>query len=354
MISPNAPQASNNFDLLRLLFAAVVCVVHAYDLSGMSELAWTREWLSSMLAIKAFFVISGFLIMMSYERSRSWRDYADRRLRRIYPAYAAIVLLCAFGLVLVSSVPASAYFSADIWWQYLLANLSFLNFLQHELPGVFSGHRLAAVNGALWTLKIEVMFYLSVPILVWLIRRLGAWPVLLAGFVASTVWSMGFEYLGRETGLPIHEELARQLPGQLRYFLAGAAGWYLPALLERHRLMKALAAIGVLALASLVPLLAVLEPIALAAVVLIVARGPQLPSPARWGDFSYGVYIVHFPVIQLAIHFGATALGGLPFLLLTLSLTMLGGVVFWHGIEKRFLRRDSHYRQAGEDIRAPS
>src|SRR5205814_8049913 len=32
--------ARNNFDLLRLLFAGTVCLVHAYQLSGRPELAW--------------------------------------------------------------------------------------------------------------------------------------------------------------------------------------------------------------------------------------------------------------------------------------------------------------------------
>lgn len=349
-----APSASNNFDLLRLLFAGLVCVVHAFDLSGIASLSWTREYLSSMLAIKGFFVISGYLIMVSFERSRGWRDYADRRFRRIYPAYAAIVLICALGLVLVSTRAPMAFFTDADWWRYLAANLAFLNFLQHELPGVFEGHRVEAVNGALWTLKIEVMFYASVPIIVWAIRRYGARPILLAGFIVSTLYSLVFEYLGRTHGVQLYDELARQLPGQLRFFLAGAACFYLPGLLDRHRIIKAILAVILIRLDDHVPALSVLEPIALATLVILAARIPRIPSPSRWGDFSYGVYIVHFPVIQLAVHFGLIALGGPLFLMITMALTLVGGVCSWHLVEKRFLRRDSHYRQVAEGSTTPA
>lgn len=346
MAAHAAPPAQNNFDLLRLLFAGIVCVVHAYDLSGLPDLAWTRQYLSSMLAIKGFFVISGYLIFVSFARSRDWRDYVDRRFRRIYPAYAAIVLACALGFVVVSDLGAAAYFTHADFWQYLAANLVFLNFLQHELPGVFADHRLAAVNGALWTLKIEVMFYASVPVLAWLAARFGAIRVLAVGFLLSSAWASGFGWLGQGSEVLWYDELARQLPGQLRYFLAGAAfAWY-PGLLARHRLPAALLAVGLILLDDRLTALAILEPIALGVLVMALARGPVLPSPARFGDFSYGVYIVHFPVIQLAVHLGLAAAGGPVFLLATMAATLLGGVVSWHLVEKRFLRRDSHYRQA--------
>ena len=61
----------NNFDLLRFLFATVVFFVHSSVLSGFEELSFITPILSSDIAVKAFFVISGFLIFMSYERSSS-------------------------------------------------------------------------------------------------------------------------------------------------------------------------------------------------------------------------------------------------------------------------------------------
>ncbi len=71
-------QSRNNFDLLRLLFAGVVCVVHAQQLSGMSELTFVTWALSSTVAVKAFFVVSGYLIFMSYDRSSSIWSYAPK------------------------------------------------------------------------------------------------------------------------------------------------------------------------------------------------------------------------------------------------------------------------------------
>ena len=120
----------NNFDLLRLLFAGVVCLVHSFELSGFEALHWTTRFFSSAVAVKSFFVVSGFLIFMSYERSTSLASYISKRIRRIYPAYFTIVILCAIGLVMVSSRSVNQYFSAD-WLKYVAANLSFLNFLSN-------------------------------------------------------------------------------------------------------------------------------------------------------------------------------------------------------------------------------
>ena len=49
--------------------------------------------------------------------------------------------------------------------RYLGWNLAFLNFMEPALPGVFEANRFTEINGALWTLKIEVMFYLVLPLL---------------------------------------------------------------------------------------------------------------------------------------------------------------------------------------------
>lgn len=221
MFPDNPRLTTNNFDLLRLLFAGTVCLVHAYELSGYQQLVWITNVLSSAVAVKAFFVVSGFLIFMSFERSSSISSYAKKRIRRIYPAYFTVVMLCAAGLAAISSKGFADYFSLA-WVKYVLANLSFLNFLHPTLPGVFDANRLQAVNGALWTLKIEVMFYLSVPLFVLLFRRLGNLPIIAIAYIGSTTYAALFSWLAEKTGAGFYLELGRQLPGQLSYFLAGA------------------------------------------------------------------------------------------------------------------------------------
>jgi peptidoglycan/LPS O-acetylase OafA/YrhL len=328
----------NNFDLLRLLFAAIVCVVHAHELSGASELGLVARFLSSQLAVKAFFVVSGFLIFMSFERSATLSSYFSKRLRRIYPAYFVVVMLCAVLLVLVSSAAPADYFSAT-WLRYVAANLGFLNFLQPALPGVFEANALPAVNGALWTLKIEVMFYCCVPVIVWLCRKISVLPVLAFCYVASVLYF----YLVA----PYNTELARQLPGQLSYFIAGAFFYYYLACFERYVALFVAAAI-VLLLIRLPPF----EPFALAAIVIFLALYGYVGNFGKYGDFSYGFYILHFPIIQL--YLGAGWFDGRPwtFLCAVMATTALGAVALWHLVEKRFLARTSHYIGVSQEASA--
>ena len=82
---------SNNFDLLRFLFAFSVLLVHSYVLSGTEALSIISKLLSSEIAVKCFFVVSGFLIFMSYENSNNTARFFLKRALRIYPAYFSII-----------------------------------------------------------------------------------------------------------------------------------------------------------------------------------------------------------------------------------------------------------------------
>jgi peptidoglycan/LPS O-acetylase OafA/YrhL len=340
-------QSRNNFDLLRLLFASVVCVVHAQQLSAMSELTWVTWALSSTTAVKAFFVVSGYLIFMSYDRSSSIGSYAQKRVRRIYPAYFTVIALCAFGFAVVSQNSLSEYFSGA-WFKYVAANLVFLNFAKQDLPGVFDANKLQAVNGALWTLKIEVMFYISVPIFAYAFKRFGRVRSLVLFYFLSISYAFFCSQLAEMTGRPLYEELRRQLPGQLSYFLAGAFYYFYASELKPYMLRLAFGALVVSGI-PFVYAIDVLEPFALATLVIFAATYKPLGNFGKYGDFSYGVYILHFPIIQLLIQQGMLQDSPQLFLLAVLCFTGIGAVALWHLVEKRFLTRGSHYVYASSN-----
>ena len=342
MLQHNNPRLTkNNFDLLRLLFAGTVCLVHAYQLSGFQQLGWIVSILSSAVAVKAFFVVSGFLIFMSFERSSSFTSYASKRIRRIYPAYFTVVMLCAIFLVAVSTKSIEHYFSFA-WVKYVLANLAFLNFLQSTLPGVFDSNIFAAVNGALWTLKIEAMFYLSVPIVVFLFRRFSRLPILGLIYCSSVAYAELFAAAAQRTGSVAYLELSRQLPGQLSYFMAGAALYYFLPLFER-RIKYFLAAACLILTANISFPLPLLEPFALATVVVFFGLFLYVGNFGKYGDFSYGFYILHFPIIQIILHVGCFQESPLYFLVVVVLITAIAAIAMWHLVEKRFLLRSSHY-----------
>jgi len=66
---------------------------------------------------------------------------------------------------------------------------------------------------------------------------------------------------------------------------------------------------------------------------------------AKHGDFSYGVYIIHWPILQVLIALRADRLNPALFLLIAASVIAATAFLLWNLVESRFLARSSHYRE---------
>jgi peptidoglycan/LPS O-acetylase OafA/YrhL len=329
----------NNFDALRLIFASMVVVFHIGILSKAASLAWFLS-ISASFAVQAFFVVSGFLVTMSFENSSSIRSYASKRLRRIAPAYVAVVIAAALGLSTISTLPLSAYFTDGQLWRYLGFNLVLSNFSAPNLPGVFESNFIRAVNGSLWTIKVEVAFYCLVPFMVWAARRVGAKKLLSTVFVASILWKVGLNAAATATGVEIYAELARQLPGQLCFFAGGAWAYYRTR--EGKGINGLVAAIGLIvyAISDGGWFDDLTAPLAVTAIVYWAAiAGPRLPAVAKHGDFSYGTYLYHFPLIQTFIALGLFRWSPLAGLMTSVVAVAVSAVLSWHFVERNMLHK---------------
>ena len=333
----------NNFDHIRLFLALGVFFFHTAELTQSAHFSFIKDLFSASVAVHSFFIVSGFLIFMSYERSSSLKNYFLKRFKRIAPGYITVIVLAFLLLSFLSTLTMIEYFSSGESWRYLISNLSTLGFLQLTLPGIFTENFNTSVNGALWTIKVEVMFYLSVPLIVYAYKWFGKTKTLITVFILSALYFYGMAYLYQQTHTAFFAILIHQLPGQMMFFSAGALLYYHhDKFLKYKHLIFTLAVLGYITqkFYPFYPLYA----ISLSIIVIYLATAiVYLGHIAKYGDLSYGIYIWHFPLIQtfIALHFFDKT----PVLAFT-ALTMI--VLFiswlsWHIIEKPFLSKKSHY-----------
>lgn len=333
----------NNFDAVRLGLALIVVFCHVAVLTQLAAFQPFLTYLSADFAVKGFFVLSGCLVTRSFLSSASGLEYAQKRVRRIYPAYVTTIAVAWLIGLAATSLSATEFLRSAEAYKYLAANASFLNFLQPTLPGVFEQHPVPVMNGSLWTIKVELCLYACLPVLVFLFRRIGAFPTAAMAFAVAVIWDL---LLGHWPGLSpkMAAELGRQFPGALHLFAFGAL-----YTVEERRLKPLL---GWLALGAFLAFLLlqdhslriIVEPVCYAACVLFLATSLPVQLPVgKWGDLSYGTYLLHFPLIQLFIHLGLFQ--NSPWLGLTLLLptVLIAAFLLWHFIEKPFLKRSSHY-----------
>jgi peptidoglycan/LPS O-acetylase OafA/YrhL len=329
----------NNFDAVRVGLSLIVVLAHVVALTDLLVFNSLGYFFDSNFAVKGFFAISGFLVAKSYCSSGGLYEYFEKRFRRIYPAYFFAIVFCFFSGFIVSGLSGYEFVSNRESLRYLIYNAIFLNFMQPVLPNVFEANPVQAMNGSLWTIKIEVMLYFCIPIIIALFSKFGS--KLITGLIVlfSISWVLFFTnvYNG-----PWAEEISRQFPGQLSYFVLGVFF----AVNDKY-----LKVIWLLMIVSLFALLmsdnnlyrTIINPFAYVAIVLFVSTvNVRFFKLSKIGDVSYGIYLYHFPIIQLLVHYGVFE-NPLVGLFCALTFTLLAAFFSWHFVEKPMLKRSSHY-----------
>jgi peptidoglycan/LPS O-acetylase OafA/YrhL len=333
----------NNFDGVRIALALIVVFAHLTVLTQAADLKYFEVIFDSNFAVKGFFAISGFLVTKSYLSSHSVFEYVGKRLRRIYPAYAVAIVLCICIGLFASALNAIDFLKSPQTLKYTLANLAFFNFLQPTLPAVFDTNPTQEINGALWTIKVEVMLYFCIPTLIYFFNRFGSTKIAFAVILLSIFWVYFFTYAysGANGG-----EIARQFPGQLSYFVLGAFFAVNQKMIVYIRVI-ALASLFVLFITNNPLAKLVIDPIAYSSIVIFLSTSAYRSlNFGKYGDISYGIYLYHFPIIQTLIFVGAFKSNIWTGVLSTLAITLITAFISWHFVEKKLLKRTSHYIEA--------
>lgn len=330
---------TNNFDALRLLAAIAVIFGHAHPLTKSPDLGLLGSSVQA-IAVKIFFVISGYLIYTSWTLQPSVLPYLQKRALRIFPALAVLCVLTVFVVgPLITDIPVRTYFG------YLHTYYYFVNVLLrpvYDLPGLFQFNPYpVAVNGSLWSLPVEFAMYLTLPLVCWIQQRAKSHSVFVLftlGLCWASVWYVRAHQPAQHPVL---------YGTDLISLLDVAPYFFLGALIRDLRLEEFLNPVFgsflIIAVALIQPTGRISSEIALYVLVPYVAlavalnANSLLASVGKYGDFSYGVYLYGFLFQQVVNRLAHGQLGPWSNALLSLSPALLLAMLSWHFVEKPML-----------------
>lgn len=324
---------ANHLTAIRWILASLVALGHVYLLTTAWEPVRIHQWTGGYMAVNGFFVLSGMLIAKSLTFRGDLKAYAISRALRIYPAL--IVLLLAFALVFSTIFSRPGGFdnivSADIW-SYVIRVL-LLGDPQNAPGGIFEGNLEADFNGPLWTIRFEIAAYIMAA-LGFALGILKNRVLTLAAFVMVQTAYLAMPYLIDLSGMPNGFMSLLRLSSA---FLLGMCLWHWPRARRPHWALVILAVLVFLWLGGGFGG-ELLGTLALTGVMMRFGLSDATHTPiVAIPDYSYGIYIWHYPVMQ-GVMFLRPDTGPLGLALLSTPIWLGLSAASWHLIEKPVLR----------------
>lgn len=307
------------------------------------------------LGVDIFFVISGYLITQLvaggiYRGDFSLRQFYFRRAKRLLPAaYTTFAVTVALAPWFLNQQELRDFVTQ------LIGAVTFTgNFVLWQQTGYFEGAGDVKPLLHIWSLALEEQYYFLLPAIL-LFTRPTRW---LSGAIVLIVLSFG---LCLVCGMVKPIAAFYLLPTRAWELLIGSAGalWVSRTdinIAKHHKLHFSLLFIAALLCLLLLPFFPFTGPhpglnavlICLATLIIIVRNSPALNAalPSRWlakiGDFSYSLYLVHWPIIAFMKNAWAGSSAEVPLHLrcVTLLLSFILAWLLYHLIENPI--RKSH------------
>ncbi|WP_259016461.1 acyltransferase family protein [Emticicia fluvialis] len=342
---------TNNFDLLRLIAAFQVLIWHGAVQFKVFDNMWGfLSLLFHIPGVPIFFTISGFLISHSLERNQfNLKKYFKNRALRIYPALWVCTAITA--LLLIYFVKPIILKDLLLW---LAAQVSFLQFYASpSLKTWGAGHP----NGSLWSVAVELQFYLVLPVLLYVInlpRKLWQTNLLLAAiFVVSVILKL---VINTNSWVLAHEQVHKLFGNTvlyyLHFFLTGIAIYKNFTWIEKLVKNKVLIWLIIYAAYVLIAcnwLKLYVNPYDVSVWGIIANTLLSMLSLSfafsyihlskrllHENDLSYGIYIYHLPVINVMLSLGFT--GSIWNLIAMSAIVCLISYFSWIWVEKPALK----------------
>lgn len=307
----------NCINLFRLIAALEVAYGHSIVHMNIQTPNVINSVFGYFQGVPIFFILSGFLIWDSVERSKNYYSYLRKRFWRIYPelwvgvAFESIVLAILYNITNIKP--------------FILFIVTQATCFQFWTPSSLRGYGCGTPNGALWTICVIIQFY----VIIWFIRKL-------LHNTSRLIWGISFSVtivLGMLPGLlegrilEILLKLYEQtIFNYLYLFLAGAF------LAEyRNKIMKIIIKYWWLFTISAVVFYSVNMDIPFTryaiiknvlSVIGIIGFSYAFPKLNIKTDIFYGLYIYHMTIVNAMITLGFTGKIKYMFIALLISIVL--------------------------------
>lgn len=217
-----SPGRDQTIDMFRGIAILLVVLFHftarlpAYALNITENAPWPVFF--GWVGVYFFFIISGYCIFMTLERSATVGVFLARRISRIYPAFvAAVLILFVFGLVAyIPSVPEAKFHVIPPNLLDVVMNLFFI------------GEIGEWVDGSFWSIAVEVKFYLLVALLAGVFHDRARFTRVFASLalVMAPIWAVStlFSHLGSGPVTPQSLLKFLAIAPYLSFFAVGILG----------------------------------------------------------------------------------------------------------------------------------
>lgn len=293
----------NGFDILKYWAAFSVMFLHyTYYAFREAEQAWgfmdklrkTSEFSPGVIVL---FTISGFLISDSMERSKTKGEFLRKRVFRLYPE----LWLCTIVNVIVLFVIAREYLDGSIFLWLGTQILGIAN-----TPACLDGFATGSVNGALWTIFVEIQLYLLICFGYVFIKKFKIyhWGILLTFLISANLFC---DYLSSRQGGILTKLIERCFLPYALWFMIGAFCYqYKDKIIKYLRYLT----IPILVIYFLLRPYATGQPgyyvgigISILCPFLVIGLAYLLPKVRIKTDLTYGMFLYHWIVLNIIVHF---------------------------------------------------
>jgi len=159
---------NNSFTIISIIMSILIIYFHCYCLF---YTPFKGDLISRLLIyentggviVAMFFIISGFMITTSIQKSKNIKEYLFKRIKKIIPPL--FLCLCISSIIigpLVSHLGKLEYFTSNLeWLKYIIDNTFLLKNTIYRIQDVFANNTYQyAINGSIWTLKHQFFMYI--------------------------------------------------------------------------------------------------------------------------------------------------------------------------------------------------